>query len=79
VTVHGPGGDHGNQYTGGKVGNSNSATKAVKNDRSYARRRLRKSRPDLHKPVIAGKKSAPAAMEGSRVCADAQQNVRQHH
>jgi hypothetical protein len=63
VTVNGPGEDHGNQYTGGKVGNSNSATKTVKNDRSYALRRLRKSRPDLHERVLRRELSAHAAMK----------------
>jgi hypothetical protein len=47
------GGDHGNQHTGGKDNNVILATNPTGNERSYALRRLRKDRPDLHKKVIA--------------------------
>lgn len=61
----------------GKQGGDRRSEEAIKGDnitlddsgdgrgtsRQYALRRLRKSRPDLHKQVIAGKKSAHKAMK----------------
>ena len=72
------GGDHGNQYTAGKFDNIKLATEPqTGTNRTYALRRLRKDRPDLHKKVIAGKFTPwviPCAMlrgdwlEGSTHC-----------
>ena len=58
----GPGGNNGNQYTGGNVDNINLATKPDGTSEAYALRRLRAHRPDLHGQVLEGEKSAHAAM-----------------
>jgi hypothetical protein len=55
------GGDHGNQYTGGKIDNVTLAT-TTGNGEQYALRRLRKDRPDLHAKVLGNELSAHAAM-----------------
>jgi hypothetical protein len=59
------GGDHGNQYTGGKSNNVNNANEqrgAVGNNRQQALRKLRKDSPTLHAEVLAGKLSPHGAM-----------------
>jgi hypothetical protein len=55
------GGDHGNQYTGGKIDNVNLATPDG-NSRDQALRALRKHNPAIYKEVISGKLSAHAGM-----------------
>jgi len=56
------GGDHGNQYTGGKIDNVQLATVPTGNSSTAALRRLRKDRPDLLKQVIAGNLTPHAGM-----------------
>src|SRR5262245_53066346 len=56
------GGDHGNQYTGGKSNIVTLATQPKGNERAKALRRLRKDRPDLHEQVLEKKLSPHAAM-----------------
>lgn len=56
------GGDHGNQYTGGKVDNINDAYRPTGTSRAAGLRRLRKDRPDLHARVLADELSVHAAM-----------------
>jgi len=57
------GGDHGNQYTGGKPDNvSLGNEQGYGNSPAYALRRLAKDRPDLHKKVLAKELTPNAAM-----------------
>jgi hypothetical protein len=56
-----PGGNNGNQYTGGNVDNVHVAKRPTGNSESAALRRLRKDRPDLHSQVLNGEVSAHAA------------------
>jgi hypothetical protein len=55
------GGDHGNQYTGGKIDIINLATPDG-TSRDQALRALRKHNPAIYKEVISGKLSAHAGM-----------------
>lgn len=56
------GGDHGNQYTGGKIRNPNIGTAGVCSEtKSYQLRRLSDQRPDLHARVVSGELSANRA------------------
>lgn len=61
----GAGGDHGNQYTGGKfdnVKNANGEGKtATGNSRAYNLNRLKREAPELFEEVKSGKMSANAA------------------
>ena len=56
-----PGGDNGNQYTGGKDNNVNVA-KPMGNTAARALRKLRKDAPEIHAEVLAGKISPHAGM-----------------
>ncbi len=62
VTTGEHGGNHGNQYTGGKTDIISLATSQHGTSRQYALRKLHKGRPDLHAQVLAKKLSPHAAM-----------------
>lgn len=62
ATIGQHGGDHGNQYTGGKMDNVQLDTPPTGNSRQRAIHRLRDARPDLHAQVIAGDLTPHAAM-----------------
>lgn len=51
-----------NQYAGGTVDNINDSSRPDGTSRTYALRKLRKDRPDLHAEVLAGTVSAHRAM-----------------
>ena len=57
-----PGGDHGNQYTGGKSDNISIGKLQYGTSSQAALRRLRKARPDLLARVEAGELSPHGAM-----------------
>jgi len=56
------GGDHGNQFTGGKIDIINLATAPNGTSQQQALRKLRKDRPDLHERVLSRGMSAHGAM-----------------
>lgn len=55
------GGDHGNQYTGGKNNNVILAAPVQGNSRSYTVARLKQQAPELFEKVVSGELSANAA------------------
>lgn len=55
------GGDHGNQYTGGKSNNITLATPDRGTSRSYTVARLKQQAPELFEKVVSGELSANAA------------------
>lgn len=62
-----PGGDHGNQHTGGKRQGDNVTT-VRGNNPTYALRRLKRDRPDLADKVVRGELSAHAAALEAGFC-----------
>ena len=62
LTQHKAGGDHGNQYTGGKVDNIQDGKAPTGTSKARALRKLRKDAPAIHKKVLEGDISPHAGM-----------------
>lgn len=57
-----PGGDRGNQYTGGKPDNIMNGNTEYGTGAAYSLRKLRKDAPEIHKKVLDGELSPHAGM-----------------